>query len=168
MPLHVSLIHQGSFKRRPHLHFPRPSLKPKRDRIRPSKRMLLHCYLPLPLIRHFLSPNLLRFELIQRRRIQMFLILWSFLQPKGVGRLIALLALVLLLIVLIPSWMMEEGLRVLAVTTVAIYSRVVLLWRIHGNKPIKFNIASCSHLPTYQSLNPINNGYLKIYGSMVN
>lgn len=77
----------------------------------------------------------------------MFLILRSLLQPKGVGRLVALLAFVLMLIVLIPCGMMEEGFRVLGVATVTVYSGVALLRMIHGNKPIKINIASCSYLP---------------------
>lgn len=77
----------------------------------------------------------------------MFLILGRLLQPKRVGRLIALLAFVFLLIVLIPGGMMEEGFGVFGIPTVAINSGVVLLMRVHANKPIKINKASCRYLP---------------------
>ena len=109
--------------------------------------MLLDCNLPLPFIRQLLSPNLLRFELIEGRGVHILLILRCLLQPKGVGGLIALLALVLLLIVLIPSGMMEECFGVLGISTVAVNSGVVLLVRVHANKPIKINKTSCRYLP---------------------
>ena len=146
LPLDVGLVHQGTFKWRARLHFVCSSLKPQRDWISPSKRVLLHRDLLLPLVRQLLDPHLLGFELIQRRRVQILLILWSLLEPEGVDRLIALLALVLVLVVLVPGGMMEEGFGVLGVATVAINGGAVLLCRVHGNKTIKINMASCIYL----------------------
>ena len=140
LPLDVGLVHQGTFKRRAKLHFVRSSLKPQRNWIRSPERVLLHRDLLLPLVRQLLDPHLLRFELIQRRGVQVLLVLGSLLEPEGVGRLVALLAFVLVLVVLVPSWMMEEGFGVLGVATVAINGGAVLLCRVHGNKTIKINM----------------------------
>lgn len=148
LPLDVRLIHQGALERSTRLDLLGSSLKPQRDWICPFEGVLLDRNLSLAIIGQFLRPNLLCLELIERRSVQMLLILRCLLQPKGVGGLIALLALVLLLIVLIPSGMVEECFGVLGVPTVAVNSGVVLLVRVHANKTIKINKASCRYLPT--------------------